>query len=159
VDGNIHQDGESVPYHLESEPFHVGAWNGIEVTDMRLEPDVDQNDSVSFVIPKIVYPETYESPFRYISKVIENDNLGHPFCTTCSFRAWAVTGDVVSATVTVVRKNGMLEHHEAELIDGRWVADTKLKLGESAYVAAGGVVDEYGETNGQPSAVLQGVKE
>ena len=159
VDGNIRQDGADTPYHLESEAFHVGAWDGIEVTDMRLEPDVDQNDSVSFVVPTIVYPETYESPFRYVGKVMQSDNFGRPFCMQCSFRPWALGSEVESATVTVVRKNGKLEYHEAELIGERWVADTRLKLGETAYVDAGGVVDEYGETNGERSATLAGVKE
>jgi hypothetical protein len=159
VDGNIRQAGADTPYHLESEAFHVGAWDGIEVTDMRLEPDVDQNDSVSFVVPTIVYPETYESPFRYVGKVMQTDNFGRPFCMQCSFRPWALGSEVESATVTVVRKNGKLEYHEAELIDGRWVADTKLKLGETAYVDAGDVVDEYGETNGERSTTLAGVKE
>ena len=152
------QDGADAPYHLESEPFEVKPWNGIEVTDMRLEPDVDQNDSVSFVVPPIVYPQTYESLFRYVGVEIKGDEVGKEFCTTCSFRPWALGSEVESATVTVVRKNGKLEYHEAELIDGRWVADTKLKLGEKAYVDAGGVIDGYGETNGERSTTLAGVK-
>ena len=125
---------------------------------MRLEPDVDQNDSVSFVVPPIVYPQTYESLFRYVGVEIKGDEVGKEFCTTCSFRPWALGSEVESATVTVVRKNGKLEYHEAELIDGRWVAATKLKLGETAFVDAGGVVDGYGETNDERSTTLAGVK-
>ena len=154
VDGNIRQSGADSPYHLESEAFEVKPWDGIEVTDIRLEP----NDSVSFVVPTIAYPQTYESVFRYVGVEMKGDEVGREFCTTCSFRPWASTADVVSATVRVVRKNGKLESHEAELIDGRWVAPTKLKVGETAFVDAGGVVDGYGETNGAPSASVAGTK-
>ena len=154
VDGNIRQDGADVPYHLESGSFRVGPWDGIEVTDIRLEPD----DSVSFVVPAIVYPETYESPFPYVDRVMENDNLGRPFCMQCSFRPWALGSEVASATVTVVRKNGKLESHRASFVNGRWVANTRLKAGETAYVEKGGVVDGYGETNGARSASVAGTK-
>jgi hypothetical protein len=154
VDGNIRQGGADSPYHLESEPFEVSPWGGIEVTDVRLEP----NDSVSFVVPTVAYPQTYESVFPYVGVEMKSDEVGREFCTTCSFRPWASTADVVSATVTVVRKNGKRELHQARFVDGRWVAATKLKAGESAFVDAGGVRDSNGETNGSPSASVAGTK-
>ena len=37
---------------------------------------------------------------------------------------------------------------------GRWRTTYALKRTESARIAAGGLVDEFGETNGSPSATV-----
>lgn len=149
VEGLIHQNGEAVPYTLTSKTFDVRPWNGVEVSDLRIAPD---RRSVSFVASS-KYPQTYESEFPYIGVEMENDEVGKPFCMTCSFRPWASSGQVVSASLTIVSQNGRhITEVPATLVDGRWVAVVKMNPGERAYVAAGDVVDEYGETNGTDSA-------
>ena len=147
VDGHIRQDGESQAYHLESDSFEVKPWDGVQVTDLRADPG-----AVSFTAASS-YPQTYEgSPFPYVKVEIKNDEVGKPFCTTCSFRPWASTGQIVSAAVTVVRSTGAIEVVPAQLVDGRWTAAVNLLPGDSAYVDAGAVVDEHGERNPAPSA-------
>ena len=147
VDGNIRQGGEPVPYHLESDSFEVTPWDGVEVTDLRVEPG-----AVSFAAASR-YPKTYEgSPFRYVKVETKNDEVGVPFCTTCSFRPWASSGEIVSAAVTVVRSTGAVEVVPAQLVDGRWIAPVVLAPGDSVYVDAGAVVDAYGERNPARSA-------
>ncbi|MGH2753019.1 MAG: neutral/alkaline non-lysosomal ceramidase N-terminal domain-containing protein [Actinomycetota bacterium] len=153
VEGNIRQDGASVPYTLGSEPFEVKSWDGIVVNDLRLEPD----GSVSFS-DRVTYPQTYESEFPYVAVETKSDEIGNQFCTTCSFRPWASTSHIVSATVTVLRKNGKRELHTARLVGDRWVADTKLNPTETAFVDVGGVRDANGETNGTPSASVARTK-
>ncbi|HEU4480834.1 MAG TPA: hypothetical protein VFS18_03035, partial [Actinomycetota bacterium] len=152
VEGNIRQDGANVPYRLESDPFTVRPWNGVEVSDLRVEAD----RSVSFVAESN-YPQTYESEFPYIAVAMKNDEVGVPFCTTCSFRPWASSGDIVSATLTVVSTNGReVTEIPAQLVDGRWVVPVKLRPNETAFVDAGDVVDAYGETNPDRSATVTG---
>lgn len=147
VDGNIRQGGESVPYHLESQSFEVTPWDGVAVSDLRVDPG-----AVSFTATS-QYPQTYEgSPFPYVEVAHKNDEVGVPFCTTCSFRPWASSGQIVSAAVTVVRSTGAIEVVPAQLVDGRWVAPVELLPGDSAYVDAGAVVDEHGERNPARSA-------
>ncbi|HEX2295883.1 MAG TPA: hypothetical protein VHN37_11295 [Actinomycetota bacterium] len=150
VDGHIRQSGESVPYHLESKPFEVRPWDGVEVSDLRLEPG-----GVSFTA-RSSYPETYEgSPFPYVKVEKKNDEVGVPFCTTCSFRPWDTSGQVVGATVTVVRNgSGRVETVPAQLVGDRWVAAVKLRHNDTVFVDAGAVVDEHGERNAARSASL-----
>ncbi|MDQ3914002.1 MAG: hypothetical protein M3323_01540 [Actinomycetota bacterium] len=147
VDGDIRQGGEPVTYHLESDPFLVQPWDGVEVTDLRVDPG-----AVSFRATSN-YPRTYEgSPFPYVAVATKNDDTGVPFCTTCSFRPWASSGQIVSAGVTVVRSTGAVEVVPAQLVDGRWSAPVVLGAGDRAYVEAGAVLDEYGERNAAASA-------
>ncbi|MEA2461597.1 MAG: hypothetical protein QOH90_1774 [Actinomycetota bacterium] len=145
VDGTIHQDGAAVPYHLESDTFSVSPWDGIQVTDLRIDPGAR---SASFAVPAYSYPQTYESEFPYVKVQMENDNVGVPFCVTCSFRAWATSGTVTSAVLTIDHKAGPDQQVQARLVDGRWVAPIRLRKGDSIFVAAGAVRDNYGETNG-----------
>jgi hypothetical protein len=147
IDGTIRQDGANAPYHLESAPFDVRPWDGISVRD----PQVDGGD-VSFVIDPIEYPRTYDSPIRMV-----RDDGNQRVCKTCSFRPWAATGEVASATVSVLRpKAGGL--HEvrtvaAQEVGDRWVADTNLRGQEIAVVHRGSVRDTWGEINGTTFAV------
>jgi len=148
VDGFAHHGGV-VPYHLESRAFIVSPWGGIGVTDVR----ADGNGDVSFVIPKIAYPRT---PAATAAPAFIKDDGRTDVCKTCSFRPWASTADVVSAIVTVTRASGAVDHVAATLIAGRWVAAVALAPGDTARVDAGGIRDEWGETNGVPSATITG---
>jgi hypothetical protein len=59
--------------------------------------------------------------------------------------------------VTVERADGTTEQVPATKgEDGRWHADTKLYAGDRAYIAEGGIVDGYGESNAQPSNTGEG---
>jgi hypothetical protein len=137
------------PYHLESQPFKVSPWRGIQVTDVRPEPD----GSVSFVVPPIAYPRTYTSTSG--ARFIHDDGRAD-VCKTCSFRPWAQTAPVATATVTVVRANHTSQRVKATLVNGRWVAPVQLHPGDVAYVATGAVRDTWGETNGARSATVTG---
>jgi hypothetical protein len=143
VDGDIRQAGESVPYTIESEPFLVKAWDGVEVSDLRIAPN---HRSVSFTATS-KYPQTYESEFPYVKVSTKNDEVGQPFCVTCSFRPWAESGNVVSAKLTVVSKTGRQTKVPATLVGDRWVAQVKMTPALRAFVAPGEAVDSYGETN------------
>ncbi|MFA5785952.1 MAG: hypothetical protein WDA71_03055, partial [Actinomycetota bacterium] len=147
VDGQSRASGATVPYHLVSQPFTVTAWEGIQVSDPRAEPD----GSASFAVAPIRYPLTYSSPIRFVS-----DDGRRPVCHTCTFRPWAQTGTVASAALTVVRANGRTDHVAASLRDdGRWYANAHLRPGDRMLVERGGIIDGYGEINGAPSTVVQ----
>ncbi|MBV8959981.1 MAG: hypothetical protein JO087_14535, partial [Actinobacteria bacterium] len=132
-------------YHLVSEGFDVGAWRGINVQDVRAEND----GSVSFAIGAIAYPRTYKSSIPMIA-----DDKGNPICKRCTFRPWASTASVASAKVLVRRANGHIDTVAASFVNGRWVAATKLKAGDTAWVPVAGVHDSYGELNGAASPVV-----
>jgi hypothetical protein len=151
VDGLIRQDGADTPYELTSETFDVRPWDGIAVTDLRAD-----GQGISFKVPDYTYPETYTSEFSYIGKNMDEAG-GVPFCETCSFRPWAKTGEIAKATVTIERKSGATQQVAASRqSDGSWRAPATLFTGDVAYVDRGGVVDNYGEINGQRSAVIDG---
>src|SRR5439155_3063904 len=147
VDGHIHQGGAVVPYHLESQPIVVSPWGGIRITDVRLE----RGGAVSFVVPPIAYPRT---PATTAAPTFIRDDRRTDVCKTCSFRPWASTAAVASATVTVVRASGAAQRVRASFVGGRWVAHTALRAGDRASVEAGGVRDAWGEINGVPSATV-----
>jgi hypothetical protein len=179
VDGMRREGGRPVPYHLESDPFEVRRWSGITVEDLR--PD---GAGVSFKtgprrtltvgsgasaiqaeIGPIDYPDSYSSPARFIDErrtaVRDPDAPSDPtklewYCFTCTFRPWADTGRAVSAWITFVRADGTRKRVAATPTGDRWFARRKLLVGESAYVAAGDVVDLYGNVNGSDSASLLG---
>jgi hypothetical protein len=185
------------PYTLFSEPFEVKPWDGITVEDIRVEP----GGTVSFevgpaylapageeLLPSysntdglfaygtasdpIDYPNTYDSPFRFIHPRSDADGEedaddwkeydpstpldDEVFCFHCSFRPWADTGAVQTARVTILRKGGRTHIVPAryEPASGRWVTTVRLRARDRAFVDRGGVVDTFGEFNGQPSATV-----
>lgn len=149
----VYREGfADTPYSFESESFRVSPWDGLKVQDFAVE------DGVASFTVDASYPKSYTSVFPYIKTegktaqgddVVKNDELGRPFCTTCSFRPWATEGIVQSAVVTIERGNGATLKVAATLgEDGRWRSSLPLVPGDRAYVAAGDVVDNYGETNG-----------
>lgn len=152
--------GSDEPYSLTSDSFEVTPWTGVVAGDGR----VDENGDVSFTIADSAYPRTWSdrdtdaeqaaldaaaepAAFRTI-RDDKNNGGRSKLCRTCSFRPWAETASPVSAVVTVTRADGTVEQIPAALAGGRWVADTSLLAGDTAVVAAGGVRDAYGETNG-----------
>ena len=151
-------------YEAVSEPFQVKPWEGIKVGDIR----GDSDGSVSFSVDPIQYPTSYATDFGYIQTsgttpqgdgVIKHDEFGQPFCATCTFRPWASTSEVKTATVTVVRKDGSSQKVDATKgSDGRYHAPANLYEGDKAFVDKGGVVDSNGETNGTGSSEVTGTR-
>jgi hypothetical protein len=106
---------------------------------------------VSFVVDPVVYPRTYASTAA--PSFVKDD--GRPLvCKTCSFRPWAQSGSVASASVTVQQPDGSVAKVPAVLdaASGRWVADAAP--GSRARVERGDVVDEFGEINGSATDVV-----
>lgn len=152
------QDGT---YELTSEPFTVSRWDGINVRDLTVADD----GSVSFQVDPIEYPKSYESEFLYVRSsgktpqgddVVKNDELGRPFCTTCTFRPWASGSTVESATVTIERADGSVERVPAHRDGDRWRTEATVYEGDRAYIEQGGVVDGYGERNAERSTTVDG---
>ncbi|MGH2756984.1 MAG: neutral/alkaline non-lysosomal ceramidase N-terminal domain-containing protein, partial [Actinomycetota bacterium] len=157
VDGKYRsQPTSNADYHRVSDPFTVSAWDGIVVNDLGVEED----GSVSFT-PRSNYPTTYSSEFRYVTEDSnKTDAFGKTFCTQCSFRPWATSGEIVEATVTIVRAGeaskggssngsaGTVSTVQAQLgADGRWYASAGLRPPDAAVILPGAIVDSYGETN------------
>lgn len=145
VSGHLHTGGAVAAYALTSKPFTVSPWEGVVAGDPRLE----QGRSVSFPVAPIRYPRTYASSLRLIK-----DDRGRVVCRTCTFRPWAATGQVATATVTVLRANRVLRRVPAHLRSGRWYAETHLADGERAYVARAGMHDTFAEINGRPTRAV-----
>lgn len=129
------------PYRLESAPFTVSPWPGVQVQDGRIEAG-----QVSVVVPDSIYPKTYV--LEGIAAIA--DDASPTICRTCTFRPWAFGAAISSVTVQVTRAGGAMENVSASLQQGRWVADTRLALGDMALIAAGGAKDAFGEINGAP---------
>jgi hypothetical protein len=125
-------------YRLRSEPFEVRAWDGVTVSDLRAEDD----GTVSFAAPAIDFPDSYPSPFRFITNRRET-KAGQVYCPRCSFRPWSDSGQLASAFVT----DGERRVRARPGDDGRWRTDKPL--GADAYIAAGDLRTEHGETNGK----------
>jgi hypothetical protein len=152
VDGLIHQGGAIKPYHLSSDAFTVSPWRGLTGSGMTVNAD----GAVSFVTAPVTYPRTYTSPIKFVHDDLgginagAGDNNSSIICKTCTFRPWAVSGEIIAATVTVLDAQGHVVRTVAATFDGaRWVAQTHLVSGEAAEVAPGGLLDAYGETNGK----------
>jgi Neutral/alkaline non-lysosomal ceramidase, N-terminal len=180
VEGERRTGGARKPYRLESAVFRVKPWSGVTVNGLTIEGDgsvgfavgprrtlplTSGGPAVSAEIGPIDYPDSYSEPEkpRFIREtrtaVRDPAAPGDPsriewYCFTCSFRPWADVGDAASATVTIVRRNGKADAVPATRQGGRWVTAERLKAGESAFVGAGCVRDEWGNHNGSPSSVV-----
>jgi hypothetical protein len=140
VDGAIRQAGANQAYHLESAPFQVTPWTGVKAFGLNVE-----NDGSTSLQTLDFYPRTYSgSPFRFIK-----DDGNAVLCKTCSFRPWASQGTVESVTVHVKRAGGGVVNVPAAFSNGKWVAATALGTGDVATVLPGGIVDSFGEINGE----------
>ena len=124
------------------------------------------------------YPNSYDSPFAFITARDDAEcggggcsdqypqggtataNYGDHrelFCFHCHFQTWADTGVVETATVTIRRFPSGTE----ETVPASWNVDTQrwetngieLFPGDEVFVAGGGVLDNFGETN-QPSDTI-----
>ncbi len=151
VDGRHRSGGVDRPYRLVSEPFAVGPWRGLTADDVRVEPD----GRVSFVFGPagpggaIDYPDSYDSPFRFIDPARKVFVGGQVYCSRCSFRPWADAGQPASAFVQV-RSGRRLTARP--WTGDRWRTDEALAPGERAHIPAGALRDTFNERNGSASA-------
>ena len=175
VDGLIRRGGKPQPYRLESRTFEVRPWSGITADDARVEPNrtvsfrvgprtaIPVSDGVTAEIGPIDYPDSYESPIRYIENerwfVRDPQAPNDPsrfewYCLTCTFRPWADAGDAHAATVIVYKRGGSFRKVTATRRGDRWATTYALRRGERAYVGAGCVTDAFGNVNGARSALV-----
>ncbi|HXG27869.1 MAG TPA: Ig-like domain-containing protein [Nevskiales bacterium] len=114
----------------------------------------------SYLVGPVDYPDSYAGGISWIANERQlnidgpRDAGGHQqYCVRCSFRPWADTAEVATATATVRRGDGSTYTLPAvRQPDGRW-ATVAIRPGETAWVASGGIMDQYGEINGTASAV------
>jgi hypothetical protein len=162
ADGVYRDESGREDYSVVSRPFDVKPWDGITVEDLRVEPD----RAVSFRVgPRsevgpIDYPNSYDAPrkaaFIREQRVAMRDRPPNQdrityFCFTCSFRPWLDAGDATRATVTIVSSGGVTKTVPAFQRDGRWLTSYRLDAGQAAFVAAGALVDAWGNFNGSDS--------
>ena len=128
-------------YKLVSAPFTVSPWGGVTVSDLRVEDD----GRASFSAPRTDYPDwaSEPSPFRFIARRWEERAGGQRYCTRCTFRPWADGGELEKAYVT--GSEGRVA--ATKDADGRW--RTVEPVGSGAFIAAGDLETEHGETNAQ----------
>jgi hypothetical protein len=145
--------------------FEVGPRRSLEVKDgggAGIEVEGSGPDITAEVGP-IDYPDSYRPRARFIKAIRtafrDPAAPGDPlrlewFCFTCSFRPWLDAGDAVSARVTIRGRNGGVRKVPARRIGGTWMTDAVLRPGQQAFVAAGGVEDEFGNFNGARSPTV-----
>jgi hypothetical protein len=171
------------PYEIVSESFHVAPWDGIAVEDLRVEPDGRagfrvgprttrefvpygecRGEALSAEIGPIDYPDTYESPSRFVRRrhcAIRDREAPADvskvewYCFTCSFRPWLDVGDAHRVTFVFRSADGSTESVRGERRGDRWVSERALEPGEQALVPAGGVRDAYGNRNGAASGAVE----
>jgi hypothetical protein len=190
VDGERRQGGAVVSYRVVSEEFDVSPWDGITVDDLELNgggmvsfragprstytvsddgSGVDVQGSgpeIEAEIGPIDYPDSYESPARFISarRTAYRDPAapGDPerlewFCFACSFRPWLDAGDAARGEVRFLdTRDGSITFAPALRQGERWVTERAIRAGEIATVETGAVSDEWGNVNGAPAGPLYG---
>ena len=146
INGKHKSDGSIEPYELVSEAFDITPWQGIQVSDLRLE-----SDGASFLIAPVEYPRSYDSIFAVVGDDGLEDALDDPkLCKACSFRPWARSAELASAKLWRVSSDGSAQAYEAELIGGRWYVVAPALAAEEHYeIRPGDVRDEFGEINGE----------
>jgi hypothetical protein len=151
VVSGLHRPAEGAapkPYTISTQSFRVEPWRGIAIGDLR----ADEDGRVSFADPKIDYPDTYDSPFRFLDgrrRTVKNEE----YCWRCHFRPWADTGRLDEVEVTVRRLGGRKTATVTARRDpetGRW-RTPRLPRGVEAWVAAGDARDTFGNENAEPS--------
>jgi hypothetical protein len=169
VRGHRRAAGGVAPYELVSESFRVRPWSGIEVEDLRVDPDGRASfrtgprstrllGELAARIGPIDYPDSYASPARFVGvgwtgvrdpAAPDDPDRIEWYCDTCSFRPWLDFGEAERAAFTFVAADGTRRPVAARLEDGRWTSAEALAGGERALVARGAVRDRFGNFNGQ----------
>ncbi|MDX1510282.1 MAG: neutral/alkaline non-lysosomal ceramidase N-terminal domain-containing protein [Nitriliruptorales bacterium] len=160
IDGQSRVSGATEPYHLESDPFAIDVWDGIDPGRLSFDPDTR---TAALTTDPVVYPRTYESSVPFIG----DDGRGLPdpetgedtltVCETCSFRPWAFEGEVASVELTIRRPDGSAEARTmARVDDGRFeVVLEDVEPGDIIEVTPGDILDQAGNTNSQASNAIE----
>lgn len=173
VDGR-HRSGR-VPnsYQLLSDEFEVGVWEGITAHNLGVvlgansasfladgveltePPSQLETDDDGLLAPdEVHYPETYSSPLSYMSRAYATIG-SHRYCWRCTFRPWANTGLVTSASVAVHQSDGVTKIYPASFDGTGWTASgLDLANGDVVVVEGGGVLDQFGNINGAASNAI-----
>lgn len=119
----------------------------------------------AYIVGPVDYPDSYAGLAGRISWITNERQLNsdgnnrdsdhQQYCVRCSFRPWADTAEIDSATVTVEGPDGSHPLQVEIQLDGRWRTVAPIQPGERARVAAGGIVDHYGEINGADSTEVE----
>jgi hypothetical protein len=178
--GHRRENRAKVPYEVVSRTFAVTPWSGITAEDLRVEDDARVSlrvgprtrmavtgkggADITDEIGPIDYPDSYESPARFIDDTREfyrdpaapddPDRLEW-FCFACSWRPWADEGDAQEVTL-IFGSPRKRERVAAIREGGRWVSGRALRAGEHAYVGEGCVRDAFGNFNGAASGTVGG---
>jgi hypothetical protein len=81
------------------------------------------------------------------------------YCFSCTFRPWIDVGQVKTATVTIVRDDGTSRAEEATCEgDGSCTLAGPLYTDEQAFIDRAGIVDTFGEINGDPTKMVRGTE-
>jgi hypothetical protein len=169
----------AAPYHLESAPFEVTAWDGITVEDLRFEPDGRVSFAVGpvntftsfkagagddtitrnpgYTVGPVDYPDSYDGGISWIRDERQLFAGEQQYCGRCTFRPWADSAELAvdSIPVTVQRASGGTYELTATLAGGRWLTAQPIAVGDTAQVPARVIVDQYGERNGAASAAIR----
>ncbi|HEX6117382.1 MAG TPA: hypothetical protein VFY99_09795 [Solirubrobacterales bacterium] len=169
VAGERREGGAVVPYEIESKTFEVLPWDGITVSDLRADPGgtvsfaaTGPEPSAEGATGSVDYPDSYAGDPRAAQFIRDERTTltargeSETFCFTCSFRPWLDSGEAARARVTFVGAGGEAEDVAATRQGDRWVTERALGEGESAFVGAGCVEDEYGNFNGAGSVTAVG---
>ena len=162
VDGERREDAAEGAYRVVSDTFEVKPWDGITVggleendglVSVKAGSEDSPFDSNGAVGP-IDYPDSYDGDkkARFIRWERETLNGGQQYCFTCSFRPWLDAGDAETVQFTFADASGAFDAVAATRVGDRWVSERPLAEGETAFVDAGCVEDEYGNVNGSGSA-------
>ncbi len=126
--------------------------------------------TVTSVIGPIDYPDSYDSPTPFIrasqkegefknGRTVVRDPLRPNdagrfewYCFGCAFRPWADTAEVSCAEATVVRARGGVSRVRAHRQGDGFALGARLRRGDVAFIAPGGIRDANGEENAAPSA-------
>lgn len=113
----------------------------------------------SYVVGPVDYPDSYSGGISWITNERQlirygsSDRSVHQqYCVRCTFRPWADSAEVASATVTVRGPENTTRTLTATRSGNRWVTSAAISEDETAFIASGGIVDQYGEINGTASA-------
>jgi hypothetical protein len=137
---------------------------GADAPKLRECQDLETAEGkVTAVVGPIDYPDSYDSPARFVTTdrtvcrdpVAPNDPRRFEwYCFECSFRPWLDVARVSCAETIVVRRDGSIDRVSASVLGARFSAPTRLRRGEAAVVARGGIRDANGERNGEASALV-----
>ncbi|HCS28891.1 MAG TPA: hypothetical protein DIW43_15640, partial [Spongiibacteraceae bacterium] len=139
VSGTRKTVGGTEAYEETSQTFAVAAWDGITISDVT-----GNVSSVSFSVPAITYPRSYDSPIDFIEEQAPGTGSSRA-CKTCSFRPWATSGQFESAEVEL--DNGSIIPATCSESQGIFSCSAPVINGSNGIIR---VSDNFGNTGSAP---------